>query len=333
MREVDLDLSDPQFLAIALSQYLSLGVCPASSTPLPNPFEEVELRVTLPLGHWAIWTGRSIRNMGPGSFLVELDQPPDQEMLKGLLVPKATHDTAGFLGQGADPLTVPKPEPDTIGRATPTTPSDSIAESPWPQDDPAESSEAPVPPEDALEFEDEGTDPGLTDEESDSDETEASDGEAGEAGEAERRRRRTAFLAGFETDRADLHQKINEMAINEKRQLARYGGRTARLILIKDPNKTIHMFVIMNPKISIEEIEEFSKMPSLAAEAIRHIVKNRTWMSGRSVVFNLVRNPATPIDIAVSLVPKLGQSEWRALTNLSAIRAPVAAAARKLLFK
>jgi hypothetical protein len=49
------------------------------------------------------------------------------------------------------------------------------------------------------------------------------------------------------------------------------------------------------------------------------------------VVGVLLRNPSTPVELAVRLVPLLGPSEWRILARPGAVRMPISAAARKLL--
>ncbi len=300
MKQVELDLTDPDLLESALNQYLSFGVCPASHLPPPAPLEEVEIHVELPKNQVAVWSGRCIRTMGPGSFLVELAPPPNLAWLGSLLVPD-----------------------DFPEEKTPV----EVSEEFGPEDFPEESQEGDQEP---SPFAPQSGEMDVQDALKSMDAELEGEALAESAGPL---RGLPAGITGIESEFSDLYKRIGELAIHEKRQLARQGGKTARQLLVKDPNKTLHMFVMMNPKITLEEVEEYSKLPGLSAEAIRHMVKNRTWMSAKSVLFNLVRNPATPTDIAVALVPKLGSSEWRAITNSANIRSAIAAAARKLLFK
>jgi hypothetical protein len=53
--------------------------------------------------------------------------------------------------------------------------------------------------------------------------------------------------------------------------------------------------------------------------------------SSQQVLAALVRNPRTPIPVAVELVGRLHPSEVRALAKGTSVRGPVAAAARKKL--
>ncbi len=136
-----------------------------------------------------------------------------------------------------------------------------------------------------------------------------------------------------QNDSPELRAKIASLTLDEKRHVARKGGRGARKALINDPEKALHTMVILNPEIGLDELEEYTMLPGLAPEAIRHIVQNRSWMNSRTVVFNLVRNPATPLEIAAALCQKLGPTEWKLLVSALDVRTPVAAVARKLLLK
>ncbi len=136
---------------------------------------------------------------------------------------------------------------------------------------------------------------------------------------------------GLESDTSNLYSRIRSLTVPQKRQLARTGNRVARNLLIRDTNKAIHPFVLMNPRITLDEVMEYSKAPNLAVEALKTIAQNTTWMKSRQVVFNLVRNPSMPVDIASRLVSRLSPMELRMVAHSSGIRSPVAAAARKIL--
>ncbi len=136
---------------------------------------------------------------------------------------------------------------------------------------------------------------------------------------------------GKESEFSDLYIRIRTLTVHQKRQLARHGNQVARQLLIRDSNKAIHPFVISNPRITLDEIQEYSKTPALAVEALKMIAQNPSWTKSPQVVFNLVRNPSMPVDLAVRLVPRLSRMELRVVAHSSGIRMPVAAAARRLL--
>jgi len=136
---------------------------------------------------------------------------------------------------------------------------------------------------------------------------------------------------GKESEFSDLYIRIRTLTVHQKRQLARQGNQVARQLLIRDSNKAIHPFVIANPRITLDEIQEYSKTPALAVEALKMIAQNPSWTKSSQVVFNLVRNPSMPVDLACRLVPRLSKTELRVVAHSSGIRMPVAAAARRLL--
>jgi len=130
-------------------------------------------------------------------------------------------------------------------------------------------------------------------------------------------------------DMAGLRKKLEGMSVNEKRREALHGKRDARLLLIRDRNKTIHPFVLRNPAITLDEIEQIAKMPTVNPDVLREIAKNREWSRSVTVCRNLVRNPKMPVREAVGLLSKLPLSDVRALAKSGNVRTPIQQAARK----
>ncbi len=141
-----------------------------------------------------------------------------------------------------------------------------------------------------------------------------------------------APLTGYETDYSDAYQRIRKLPMVEKQKLARKANKTIRGLLIRDHQKPLHILVIKNPKVTLDEVVEYSRMPGLSAEALKYVAQNRTWISNRTVTFNVVKNPSTPVTIAIGLLSKLGPSEQRQIAKSSSIRVPITIAARKILF-
>lgn len=142
----------------------------------------------------------------------------------------------------------------------------------------------------------------------------------------------SAPLTGYETDYSDAYQRIRKLPMVEKQKLARKANKTIRGLLIRDHQKPLHIMVIKNPKITLDEVVEYSRMPGLSAEALKYVAQNRTWVANRTVAFNVVKNPSTPMTIAIGLLSKLSPNEQRQVAKSTSIRVPIAIAARKLLF-
>ncbi|MBM4373019.1 MAG: hypothetical protein FJ098_15300, partial [Deltaproteobacteria bacterium] len=130
---------------------------------------------------------------------------------------------------------------------------------------------------------------------------------------------------------AAVYRHLESLGTSEKQRLAKGGNRTVRGLLVKDRMKNLHQFVFRNPKITLEEVMEYARLPGLSKEAIRIIASDRTWMASLQVVLALVRNPGTPTELLSGLIQRLGPAHWRVLARSGDVRSQVATLAKKLL--
>lgn len=107
------------------------------------------------------------------------------------------------------------------------------------------------------------------------------------------------------------------------------GDREARLGLLRDHNKALHAFVLRNPRIQLDEVLFAAKLTTLAPDALKAISEHTEWSQNPSVCIALVRNPKTPLPIALRLLPKLPATEIKAIAKGGA-RDQLVFAARKL---
>ena len=132
-----------------------------------------------------------------------------------------------------------------------------------------------------------------------------------------------------EDEKRALHDRIRAMSPQEKMNLAKHGDKSARLILMRDTNKSVHIFVIQNPRISVEEIAWMAGFPQTNPECLLQIAANPEWTRNARVVGALVRNPKTPPTQAVKLLEKLPMAEIRRLAKSPHTPKAVSAAAKK----
>lgn len=130
-------------------------------------------------------------------------------------------------------------------------------------------------------------------------------------------------------DQVSLQKQLEDMSVAEKRKLALHGKKDMRLLLIRDHNKSLHPFVIQNPAITLDEVEQIARMTSVNPDVLLTISKNRDWVRSAGVVRNLVKNPKTPMPAALALLEKMPLSDIRALAKSSSVRGPIQATARK----
>jgi hypothetical protein len=106
-------------------------------------------------------------------------------------------------------------------------------------------------------------------------------------------------------ERLPLFASIQRMSVAERMQFARRADKEGRGLLIRDSNKQVSLAALNNPKMTIQEIEQFAKSRQLDTEILREIGTNMEWLKHYAVVHALVANPRTPLPIALRLLPKL----------------------------
>jgi hypothetical protein len=126
-----------------------------------------------------------------------------------------------------------------------------------------------------------------------------------------------------------LYDQIREMSSSEKMQLALHGDRNARLLLLKDVNKTVQTFLLQNPRITIDEIRYIAGYRQANPDVLVTIAGHREWGQNQGVLAALVRNPKTPSLTAVKLLDKIAPAELRRLAKSGEVPRAVQVAARK----
>jgi len=122
------------------------------------------------------------------------------------------------------------------------------------------------------------------------------------------------------------------LSLQEKLQLAASCDRELRLRLLRDPNKQLHPLVLRNPRIGLEEVQWAAKLTTLNPDALKLIGDHPEWGQHAAIATALVRNPKTPLPMALRLVARLPLSELRALAK-SQVRPQVVQAAKKQLLR
>ncbi|MBA3515306.1 MAG: hypothetical protein H0T77_13130 [Pyrinomonadaceae bacterium] len=122
--------------------------------------------------------------------------------------------------------------------------------------------------------------------------------------------------SGFEVqpERITLIRQLMNMNARDRVKLARKGDREARGILIRDSNRVVAAAVINNPRITDHEVETIASMRTVSDEILRLIALNRAWARSYTIIYNLCRNPRTPIPTSIGILPRIRTKD---LQNLS----------------
>jgi len=117
----------------------------------------------------------------------------------------------------------------------------------------------------------------------------------------------------------------------QKIQLALHGDKNQRMAILREQNKQLHNYVLRNPGLQLDEILFIAKQPTSSAELLSQIGARREWAERPDIAIALVRNPKTPVPLAVRLVDFVSATELRSLAKQQSAREPVQRAARKKL--
>jgi hypothetical protein len=134
-----------------------------------------------------------------------------------------------------------------------------------------------------------------------------------------------------QTEKVSAVQKIYRLNTAEKLITALKGSREERAILVRDPNRLVAMGVLGSPRLTEAEIESFSAMKNISDQVLREIGNHREWTKRYTVINNLVRNPRTPIGIALALVPRLNPRDVKGIAVDRNVPEPVRKQAQKFV--
>ena len=126
-------------------------------------------------------------------------------------------------------------------------------------------------------------------------------------------------------------QVLALLPVIERIKLALRGSREQRSVLIRDPNKVVSVAVLGSPKLNVNEIETYARMTSVQEEVLRVIGTSRQWIKHYPVISALVRNPKTPVAIAMPLVIRLNERDLKMVARDRNVPDGVRAAARRFL--
>ncbi len=135
--------------------------------------------------------------------------------------------------------------------------------------------------------------------------------------------------ARFEADDQPLWQRYDQLTKPERIRLARHGGPEARRKILQDRDKTLHVHVLGNPRLTAAEVATLIRVGQPSASFFNQLAMRRKFLDNADVVTAVVQHPRSPMDLAVRLVAKLPIDTARRIAKLGRLRTPIVLAARK----
>ncbi|MGH9464418.1 MAG: hypothetical protein ACRD0X_02145 [Thermoanaerobaculia bacterium] len=99
--------------------------------------------------------------------------------------------------------------------------------------------------------------------------------------------------------------RIRALPLAARLQLARRAPRALRLILIRDQHPSVALAVPQLNRLTDDEVEQISRSRTVVVDVLALIGQDRFWSRRYPVIEALVRNPKTPTNIALRLMPRL----------------------------
>jgi hypothetical protein len=122
-----------------------------------------------------------------------------------------------------------------------------------------------------------------------------------------------------------------ELSTTEKIRLALHGDRDDRAAVLRDKNRSLHVNVLKNPHLTVEEVVAIAKSPQAGADLLEFIAGRSDWLGRSAVAEALARNPKTPKDAAARAVQFVATEPLRQMAKGVGAPPHVTAAARKRL--
>ncbi|MBZ4660331.1 MAG: hypothetical protein JG766_2254 [Desulfacinum sp.] len=132
-------------------------------------------------------------------------------------------------------------------------------------------------------------------------------------------------------ERVPLPVQIQQMTVPERIRLAMFGAKEVRTLLMQDSNRVVQLAVLDNPKVTPSEVASYANSRSVTEEVLRKIAANREWIKLYPIRLALVKNPKTPVGIAVKLVNTLLPQDLKILSKSKAVSSVVVQAAKRKL--
>ena len=127
-----------------------------------------------------------------------------------------------------------------------------------------------------------------------------------------------------------IFSQILVMSVSDKVKLAFKGGKTERMILVRDHNKLVCSAVMRNPRMSELEVEAIATMRNVEEEVLRIISMKREWSSKYNVTLSLARNPKCPVGVVLPLINRLTLRDLKGLKDDKGVSETVRGMARKM---
>jgi hypothetical protein len=139
------------------------------------------------------------------------------------------------------------------------------------------------------------------------------------------------------TSHLDEFTRVRQMAFAKKVIYATRAGQTGRAILMQQPSPLLLLYLCKNPLITLREVIQIVRLPSIDALVAEYAVKllrsNSQWAMSEELKLALASNAKTPVGTALAVLTHLSSRNLRQLCKQGEVRGTLKQAAMKLLME
>jgi len=132
----------------------------------------------------------------------------------------------------------------------------------------------------------------------------------------------------------DEFTRVRNMTFGQKVIFATRAGQSGRTVLLQQPVPMLLLYLCKNPLITLQEIIQIAKMPSINSLVSEYIVKmlraNPQWAMSEELKLAVVTNAKTPGGTALSLLQHLNPKSLRVVAR-SKVSTAVSGGALRIL--
>jgi hypothetical protein len=109
--------------------------------------------------------------------------------------------------------------------------------------------------------------------------------------------------------------RVRGLPRTEKLILATTAEQSERAVLVQDNDPRVLLSLLMNPRVTMDEVARIAKSSFQTYQIAELIVKTGQWMASLDVRLALIRNPKTPPQFALRILPTLPDSEVKTIAR------------------
>ncbi len=120
-----------------------------------------------------------------------------------------------------------------------------------------------------------------------------------------------------------LAERLGRLSIGEKVLVAREAGTGLIASLLGEKEQRVVTALLENPRLTEPMLAPLLTNPVTSPQVLRLVAEDRRWGSRYTTQVALCLNPATPEDLAISLLPGLRKADRRAVASDTRVPAAV----------